>query len=47
MNPPVVRSRWYRIVMSPRTLYLFRRYFKMAGEEHPTLMALRYTWKTL
>lgn len=45
VNP--VRSRWYRILVSPKTFYLFRKFFKLAGEPRPLLMALRYTWRTI
>lgn len=44
---PAPRSTFYRILVSPRTFYLFRKYFRAAGEPRPTRAALQYTWRTL
>jgi hypothetical protein len=47
MQKPPPKSRLYRIVVAPRTLYMFRKYFKAAGEPRPLWNAARYTWRTL
>lgn len=42
-----LRYQVYRVVVAPKTVYFFWKYYRMAGEPRPAWLAVKWTWRTL